>query len=145
MYAKLLVLCPTLCDPMDLSPPGSSVHGILQARILTGVGCCFLLQGIFPTQGSYPHVLHLLHWQAGSLPPGPPGDGLVAKSCLTLVISWTVACQTPLARILQVRILGWVAIPFSRGSSRPRNWTLVSCIAGRWFSNWAMREARKAR
>ena len=93
MYAKLLVLCPTLCDPMDLSPPGSSVHGILQARILTGVGCCFLLQGIFPTQGSYPHVLHLLHWQAGSLPPGPPGDGLVAKSCLTLVISWTVACQ----------------------------------------------------
>ena len=145
MYAKLLVLCPTLCDPMDLSPPGSSVPGILQARILTGVGCCFLLQGIFPTQGSYPHLLHLLHWQAGSLPPVPPGDGLVAKSCLTLVISCTVACQAPLARILQVRILGRVAIPFSRGSSRPRNWTLVSCIAGRWFSNWAMREALKAR
>ena len=36
--------CPTLCDPMDCSPPGSSVHGILQARILdTGVGCHFLL------------------------------------------------------------------------------------------------------
>ena len=37
MCAKLLQLCPTLCDPMDCSPPGSSVHGILQARILEWV------------------------------------------------------------------------------------------------------------
>ena len=42
--------CVTLCNPMDCSPPGSSVHGILQAR-LTGVCCHFLLQGIFLTQG----------------------------------------------------------------------------------------------
>ena len=35
--AMLIQLCPTLCDPMDHSPPGSSVHGILQARILEGV------------------------------------------------------------------------------------------------------------
>ena len=44
----------------------------------TGVGSCFLLQGIFPTQGSNPDPLHLLHWQAGSLllaPPGKPGTG----------------------------------------------------------------------
>ena len=39
--------------------------------------------------------------------------------------------------ILQARILGWVAFPFSRGSSQPRNWTGVSCIAGRFFTNWA--------
>ena len=39
------------------------------------------------------------------------------------------------------RILEWVAYPFFRGSSRPRNWTRVSCIAGRFFANWAMREA----
>ena len=39
-------------------------------------------------------------------------------------------------RILQARILEWVAISFSRGSSWPRNWTRVSCIAGRWFTNW---------
>ena len=32
--AKLLQSCPTLCDPMDCSPPGSSIHGILQARVL---------------------------------------------------------------------------------------------------------------
>ena len=39
----------------------------------TGVGCHPLLQGIFPTQGLNPHLLHLLHWQAGSLPLVPPG------------------------------------------------------------------------
>ena len=43
--------------------------------------------------------------------------------------------------ILQARILEWVAISFSRGSSWLRNLTQVSCIAGRWFTNWAMREA----
>ena len=48
--------CLTLCDPMDCSPPGSSVHGILQARILES--CHSLLQGIFLTQGSNPGLLH---------------------------------------------------------------------------------------
>ena len=43
--------------------------------------------------------------------------------------------------ILQARILKWVAIPFSRGSSQARNQTRVSYIAGRFFTNWAMREA----
>ena len=55
-----LCMCPTLCDPMDCSPPGSSVLGILQARIL-GVGCHALFQGFFPTQGSSPRLLCLLH------------------------------------------------------------------------------------
>ena len=40
------------------------------------------------------------------------------------------------------RILEWVAYPFSSRSSRPRNWTRISCIAGRVSTNWAMREAR---
>ena len=71
---KVLVaqLCPTPWDPMDCSPSGSSVHGILQARILE-----------------------------------------------------------------------WVAIPFSRGSSRPKGQTLVSWIAGRFFTIWATREAQR--
>ena len=64
--------CSTLCDPMDCSPPDSSVHGILQARILE-----------------------------------------------------------------------WVAIPFSRGSSWPRDWTLVPHISGRFFTVWATREAHQ--
>ena len=55
--------CPTLRDPVDCSLPGSSVHGILQARILEW-GCYFLLQGLFPTPGSNPHPLY---WQASCL------------------------------------------------------------------------------
>ena len=47
----------------------------------------------------------------------------------------------PGKRILQARILEWVAISFSRGSSQPRDWTLVSCIEGRFFTIWATREA----
>ena len=70
MCARLLQLCPPLFDPIDCSLPGSSVHGILQARILE---------------------------------------------------------QT--------------VMPFSRGSSRPRDWTQVFHIAGRFFTMWARREA----
>ena len=49
LHVKSLQLCPTLCNSIDYSLPGSSVHGILQAR--TGVGNHSLLQGIFLTQG----------------------------------------------------------------------------------------------
>ena len=58
----------------------------------------------------------------------------VAQTFLTLCdpVDYTVH------GILQVRILEWVAFPFSRGSSWPRNWTRVTCIAGRFFTNWAM-------
>ena len=55
---------PISFDHMDWSPLGSFVQGILQARI----GCHFLLQGIFLTQGLNLCLLHLLHWQADSLP-----------------------------------------------------------------------------
>ena len=62
---------PTLCNPMGHSPPGSSVHGILQARVLEWVAI-FFSRG--SSQGSNPHLLRLLHWQAGSLPLAPPGN-----------------------------------------------------------------------
>ena len=70
MCAKSLQLCLTLCNPVDHSPPGFSVHGILQGKN-TGVGCHALLREI-STQGSNLRFLHLLHWQAGSLPRVPP-------------------------------------------------------------------------
>ena len=77
--AKLLQLYQTLCDPMDYSPPGSSVHGILQAR--KQVGCHALPQGIFPTRGSnLLFILCLLHWQGGSLPLMPPGAVMATVS-----------------------------------------------------------------
>ena len=56
--AKLLQSCLTLCDPMDYSPPGSSVHGDSPGKN-TGVGYHALLQGIFLIQGS--PILCLLH------------------------------------------------------------------------------------
>ena len=43
--------------------------------------------------------------------------------------------------ILQARTLEWVTVPFSRGSSQPRDWTLISCIVGRFFTSWATSEA----
>ena len=67
--AKSPQSCPTLCDPMDCSPPGSSLHWILQARILEWVAV-----STFPIQGS--HFLCLLRWQAGSLPLAPSGKSL---------------------------------------------------------------------
>ena len=57
MHAKPFQSCPTLCDPIYCSLPGSSVHGILQAT--TGVGCHDLLQGIFPNQGLNLSLLYL--------------------------------------------------------------------------------------
>ena len=68
-----------------------------------------LLQGIFPTQGSNPG---LLHW------------GQILYQ---------------LSHKGSPRILEWVTYPFSSGSSQPKNWTRVYCIAGRFFTNWAIR------
>ena len=61
----------------------------------------------------------------------------VYQSCSTLCdpMDYTVH------GILQARKLEWVTCPFSRGSSRPKNWTRVSCTAGRFFTNWAATEA----
>ena len=77
----------------------------------TGVGGLSLLQGIFPTQVSNPGLLHCRRILYQLSHKGSP------------------------------RILEWVACPFSSRSSRPRNWTRVSCIAGGFFTNGAIREA----
>ena len=67
MHACLLAQpCPTLCDPMDCNPAGSSVLAILQARILEWVA--MTSSRVFPTQGSNLHLSRLLRWRVGSLP-----------------------------------------------------------------------------
>ena len=85
-----------------------------------------------PNPGTKPCLLHVLHWQVSSLPLVPPRKVKVkvAQSCLTLCdpMDYTVR------GILQARILEWVAFPFSRGSSQPRDQTQVSCIAGGFFT-----------
>ena len=77
----------------------------------TRVGGHALLQGILPTQGSNPHLPHYRQILFHLSHQGSP------------------------------RILEWVAYPFSRASSWPRNWTGVSYIAGGFFTSWATREA----
>ena len=138
-------LCLTLCNPMDCSLWGSFCPWDSLGRN-TGVDWHALLQGIFPTQGSNPCLLCLLHWQAGSLPLVP----LVGKwnkvkllSCVRLFVTpWTVALPgSSVHGISQARVLEWVAISFSRGSSWSRDWIQVSRIAGRCFTFWATREA----
>ena len=57
MLCLVVQSCLTLCNSMECSPPGSSVHGDSLGKN-TGVGCHALLQGIFPTQGSNPGFLH---------------------------------------------------------------------------------------
>ena len=61
-------LCPTLCDPIGCSPPGSSVHGMFQARTLEWLWDFFLSPGDLSDQGSNPRLLHLLQWQMNSWP-----------------------------------------------------------------------------
>ena len=66
---------------------------------------------------------------------------LVAQWCVTLCNPMDCSLSgSSVHGILQARILEWVAIPFSRGTSRLRDWTQVSCIAGRFFTIWATRE-----
>ena len=73
-----------------------------------------------------------------------------------MVHLWTILCLKvkseshsvmshsllPQGGILQARILEWVAFPFFKGSSSPRDWTQVSCIAGRFLTSWTTREAK---
>ena len=66
------------------------------------------------------------------LPPILPSIRVFSNES-TLCMSWATR---------EAQILEWVAYPFSSGSSRPRNRTRVSCIAGRFLINWAIREAR---
>ena len=76
-----------------------------------GVVCHALLQGIFPTQGSNSGLLH----------------------CRRILYH--------LSHQGSLRILEWIAYPFSHGYSQSRNWTRVSCISGGFFTSWATSEA----
>ena len=111
------------CDPMDCSLPGSSVHGILQARILkwvaTGVGS----PGDLPNPGiklgspALPADFYQLSYQ-GSLKILHGGGGLFAQSCLTLATPWTVACQAPLSMGFS-RQEYWSGLPFPSAGDLP--------------------------
>ena len=69
---------------------------------------------------------------------------LASQSCLTLWDPMGCSSHAPLSMgIFQTRILDWVAMPSSRGSSQPRDWTQAFRIAGGFFTSWATREAHE--
>ena len=70
MCALLLCHVQLFCDPVDCTLPGSSVQDICQARILERVVISFS-KGSSQPRDQIPHLLHLLHWQADSLPLSP--------------------------------------------------------------------------
>ena len=77
--------CPTLCNLTDSSLPGSSVHGILRARIMEWAAMPSS-RGFFQSQGLNPHLLCLLHWQVGDLPLALPGKPLPANMCVCVCV-----------------------------------------------------------
>ena len=82
MRTKVLQLYSPLCDPMDYSPPGSSVHGIFQARILEWVNMPSSTGSSWPKDWTHISSASFL-WQGGSLPPASPGkpQGRDGSSC----------------------------------------------------------------
>ena len=127
--------CPTLCDPLDCSLPGSTVHGISQARLLNELP--------LPSPGDLPDPGMELESGAACIGSWIPYCWAARKpyyfyighawshSCFSpFVTPWTVVHQTPLSMgFFQAGILEWVAIPSSRGSSQPRDRTRVSWVS----------------
>ena len=141
---------PALCGPMDCSLPSSSVHGTFQARILqwgaNSIPGNLPDPRIKPRPLAYPALAGRLFTAGATWEAASPKCVcvLVAQSCPTLCNP--MGCSQPSStvhEILQARVLEWVAIPFSRGSSWPRDWTWVSLIWGKFFTIWATREAKK--
>ena len=152
-------LCWTLCNSMDCSPLGFSVHGVFQARILDPVA----ISSSRVSQGLNPCLLCLLCcrwiitcWAIMKACYATEDQRvcvcvcvcvyvcvLVTQSCLILCDPMDCSPTWILSpRNSQVRILEWVAIPFSRVSSWSRDWTQVSCIVGRFFTIWATMKTR---
>ena len=138
--------CVQLCDPMDCSLSGFSVHEILQARILEWADISSFRGSSWPrdwTWASYVSCMGrpiLCHWTSWEIGPTAM-KVLFTQSCPTLCDP--MDCSPPdssVYGILQAGILKWITIPFSRGSSPPRDQTQASCTAGRFFTIWATSE-----
>ena len=130
---KVTQACPTLCDPVECSPPRLLCPWNSREKN-TGVGSHSLLQRIFLTQGlnqGVPHCgLYCLSHQgspkispAQMLPPVLHESESVSHSVMTDSLQpYGLYPPGPYVHgILQARIMEWVAIPFSRGSSQPRD------------------------
>ena len=148
---------PTLCDPMDCSTPGLPVHysnscplnrwchPSISSSVIPFSSC---LQS-FPASGSFP--MSQFFTSGGQIIGVSASASILPMNIQDwFPLGWTgwISLQSEgLSRVfsnttvLQVIILEWVAFPFSRGTSHPRDRTQVSLTAGRFFTSWATREA----
>ena len=139
--------CLTLCEPTNCSPPGFSVHGILEARILQWIAILF-------SRGSNHGLLHcrqiLYLWATGKskillvVTSIVRAQSLQTSPTLCNRMDWSLPGSS-VHGIFQATVLEWVAIFFSRGASQPRDQTRVSRTAGRRFTLWATREAHPSK
>ena len=133
-WSEVIQSWPTLCDPIDCSLPGSSIHGIFQARILEWVAISFSKGSSWPRDLTGSPAL-----QVDSLPSEPPAATAAAKSlqpCPTLcdpIDGSPLGSSVP--GILQARILEWVAISFSNAwkwKVKVKSLSLVQLLATLW-------------
>ena len=125
------------CNPTCYSPSGSSVHEIFQTKILDWVAIFFSRVSSWLRDRTYVFWTGrriLYHWATGKAQYDCVC--VCAHTCTTshfncvqlFVTLWTVALQTPLSKGFS-RILEWVAMPSSRASFRPKDWTCVFYIS----------------
>ena len=143
--SEVVQSCLTLSDPMDCSLPGSSVHGIFQAEVLEWGAISFSLSSLnCPLKN--PFLLFLSYLPSASSFPFPFPDFLFSFFLLLAVCMLShlscvqlcelIDCSLPgfsVHGMSQAKILEWVAISSSRGSSQPRSRTCISyssCIDG---------------
>ena len=114
----------------------------------TGVGRHFLLQGIFPTRGSSPHLLCLLHWQVASLPPSHQGSCFIQIAHLSsneprLKCTRAYGLYPPGSSVQEIspaKLLEWIAISFSKWFSYNKlvhvsntlSWMLRAILENYW-------------
>ena len=114
----------TLCNPMDCSPPGSSVHGVVPGKN-TGAGCHFPCQGVFPTQGPNPSLLHgrwiLYSWVTSEVNNGENSISNCA-SWLKIMTKWEILWCSGRLKILTHKIKILIYDDFD---TRNRNKVLV--------------------
>ena len=147
--------CPTLWDPMNYSPPGSSVHGTLQARILEWDAISFSRRFSRPRNQTEVSSIAGRRFTVWATKEAPKTKRITHKqyNLAAAVAKLHQSCPTlcdpingsppgsPVHGILQARILKWVAISFSRESSDPGIEPASPTLAGGFFYHWATREA----
>ena len=166
---KSLQSCPTLCDPIDGSPPGSPIPRIFQARVLEWGAISFSNAWKWKVKVKSLSRVRLLATPWTAAYQAPPSMGFskqkytarvqmltltfmswcdvkvkVSQSCLTLCDPKD--CSLPgfsVHGILQARTMEWVTVPFARASCLPRDQTQVSRIAGGFFTVWVTTEAQE--